>query len=997
MVEGTFHNAETAQVTIATIARTLTISADDLRDALLSQPEPDQALNFLERLVTAMGDAAATVSGLAFSRLLTLLSHSESLARFLLRQPTLVAILDEFDLQNSIEPQVFVADALALTARCESKDTLQAALRAFKYRHLLRIALREITTRNVRATASEISALAGAAIEAAYRWHRDELIVRYGAPVTSEGDPCGFTVIGMGKLGARELNFSSDIDLIYFYETDLGESSGGLRGAISLHEFFVKLGRAIGDSISKNRADGFVFRVDLGLRPEGQYGAVANSLDAAETYYETWGHTWERAAWIKARPVAGDLELGWRLVAALTPFVYRKHLGFRAIEEISAMKQRVTKESERSQPVSGSWNLKLGQGGIREIEFFVQALQLVYGGKMPGIRERATVAALENLAFSGVIQPAEQLALHDAYLFYRLVEHQIQLDNERQWHSLPHDPQALDSLARRLGLEEGGSLTAMIDAYRLGVSAIFDSLVPGTDDHKPRYQDLLLDRDTDRAAQLAELGFVDPQRAVRLLQQLTELPTSPFHLAHRERMRELVESLLQELVASPDPDATLLYLAEFVQTLGPRMRHYEFLENHPNILRLLITLFGNSGFLSKILIRHPDRLFNLAQAGDVYHQRSEADFDGEIAEILDGADDLESRLVALRRYKNQELLAIGLADLAGKQPTLAINRSLSLLARGILKATVAIAEAEVERRSGTLPQGTALYVYGMGKLGANEMGYNSDLDLIFVYDGDATLLTGGDRPLTVHQFYTKVIQRSINFLSTMMSEGRLYAVDTRLRPSGNQGTLVTSLANFVDYHRRHASLWEQQALIKASLVYSSGADGKDLDEQIATFVYREDRPPDALPQIREMRARIERELAQEDHDFYNIKLGKGGLLDIEFLTQYLQLTHGHVDPAIQTPSTIDALRALADADVISVARSEQLRGAYLFLRQLENRLRIVHDRSVEGFATDARHLEILAKRLGYHQAGQESAGQRFEKDYRRVRDEVRDAFETLMT
>ncbi|MCA9520896.1 MAG: bifunctional [glutamate--ammonia ligase]-adenylyl-L-tyrosine phosphorylase/[glutamate--ammonia-ligase] adenylyltransferase [Myxococcales bacterium] len=994
-----YENPARARENLARLERVLSAtSVLWIADLVGEQPDPDSALNTLERLVSAgsLDEARLNAARDVAHRLLVLLGHSPFLARHILNLEdplAYLAALPALEIERSYDEFLADARATCLGARGDDEPDraeLMHRLRRVKYREITRIALREILTRDVRSTARELAWFAAAMLEVAYRGVRLELERRFGAAQLDSGERCGFAVIGMGKLGGEELNFSSDIDLIFVYESDHGKTAGGRSTAITLHEFFTKLSHGLGEVLAKPTDDGFVFRVDLGLRPEGQYGPVCNSLPACESYYETWGHTWERTAWIKARPVAGEIAVGERLVASLRPFVYRKYLDYSAIEEISRMKRAVETDARKTVGDGGAWNVKLGVGGIREIEFFVQALQLVYGGKLHGIRERSTLSALDRLAFSGLIKTRDQLALREAYLFLRQTEHQIQLENERQTHALPTHPRDLERLARRLGLQDLGELEAILDEHRAIVARLFSSLMPlSSAAGQP------LEAEEEEAEISISGVFRDGELAQRRLDELRSRPSSAFHEGVRQRYPGLDRGLWSEVESAADPDQALLYLSEFIRVLGRRYNHYRFLVEQPDPRRLLITLFGTSPFLSKILLQQPDLLFHLLQAGTIHQRKSKAEYDAEIGEVLQGDAALEEQLISLRRYKNEEVLALGLADIGESLAPLELNLGLSELAHSILERAYALSLYDVRPRFGTPADGTLL-VFGMGKLGGRELGYNSDLDLIFVYTGDGRARTDGPKSITAHEFYTRWMQRLISYLQSSMEHGRLYAVDTRLRPSGNQGTLVSSEEAFLRYHERDASLWERQALIKAAPMCGDTDAAQRLGAVIEAIVYQPIEADSATEHIRAMRQRMEKELAREVDDYYNLKLGRGGVVDIEFTVQYLQLRHGHRLEAIRGSSTVEALRALTEAGLVERHASSDLIEGYTFLRRLENRLRIVHDRSIERFAAQGAPLEMLARRMGYHRAGRQSAGERLLHDYQLKTRRVRELYEQLV-
>ncbi|HWP34711.1 MAG TPA: bifunctional [glutamate--ammonia ligase]-adenylyl-L-tyrosine phosphorylase/[glutamate--ammonia-ligase] adenylyltransferase, partial [Thermodesulfobacteriota bacterium] len=861
-------------------------------------------------------------------------------------------------------------------------EGLLAALRRFKRRELLRIAVRDLLgLADLPATAAALADLADAAIETACRGVAARLVLEHGAPGAE------FAVLGLGKLGGRELNFSSDVDLVYLCSTDQGETAGPRR--IPLHVYFARLAEGVTRALSAVTELGFVFRVDLRLRPEGRAGSLVVPLRQAEIYYEGWGQTWERAALIKARPVAGSRALGEAFVRMVEPFVYRRYLDFTAIEEIRALKRRIDAELRRAELAAGGplprrgeppgrlraggGNVKLGVGGIREIEFFVQALQLIHGGRVPAVRERGTLPALAALAARGLVRREEADRLAEAYVFLRTVEHRLQLVAERQTHVVPASPEALRPLARGLGFATVEAFQARLGEVTGRVSTLYRSLFRDGDDERPgeaRWRELLAgglpDEEVER--RLAELGFADPARARENLRRLREGgPAARASERSRRRLTQLAPRLLAEIAAAPDPDMALAHLEAFIAAVGARSTYYALLQENPGTLSALVRLFGTSEFLSTLLIRRPDLLDALLLPEAAPPVRSPEEMAAALGAALAEAPDYERQLDALRRFRHLEVLRIGMADIAGVLDEEAVSRQLTALAETCLRAALDIAAAALAPRVGRPT--TPYVVLGLGKLGGREMNYASDLDLLLVYgEPGETEPPPGGRRLTHQEYYARFVQRTVSVLATPTAEGVAFNVDMRLRPSGNQGPLVTSAAAFERYHAESAALWERQALIRARVVAGDPGLGERLAAAATRFVYERPLPPDAAAEIHRLRGRMERELARESAGRYNIKLGRGGLADVEFLVQYLQLVAGRADPGVRTPNTREAIERLAAHGVLPADAAARLVEAYRFLRRLENRIRIVHDRSIDELAETGPELARLARRLGQDRA-----------------------------
>jgi len=873
-----------------------------------------------------------------------------------------------------------------------SRADLQRGLRLHRRRELVRIGGRDLLgLATVDDTVRELSALADGVTAVATACARARVAAEWGGDA-----PGAFVVLGMGKLGGGELNYSSDIDLVYVYERD-GEHAGR-----TVREFFARVGEEVTRALGEVTDDGLCFRVDLRLRPGGGEGPLAVALAAAVSYYESWGQTWERAVWLKARPVGGDHALGAALLDELAPFVYRRYLDFGTIEDLKAMKLRV--DASLRDPTARERNVKLGRGGIREVEFFVQAQQLVHGGKDERIRVRGTLGALGRLTDAGYVAREKATALAAAYRFLRDVEHKLQIVNQRQTQLLPADADELQALARRLGFRGATAVAdfAHVHAAHTGVvHAAFDALFHAATEERqqsgaPELAALVdaLDAGDATRTRIAALGFRDPAAAVDALRLVRDgAPHAPPSEARRRALRQLAPALLAEIAASSDPDRALQHLASFIASVGVRTSYVHLLLENPGVRRLLVRLFATSEFLSRFFLRHPEMLDSLVRADMVRVVRSEAEQAAELGERLAAAPDLEAALDALRRFRHEEFLRIGIHDIEGEILVEAASAQLSTLAVVCVRAALGIARQEVLRRTG-LPDDAStrgLAIVAMGKLGSGELNYNSDLDIVFVYDaGDPAVWAARTTPPA--EFFSRLAQRTISALQTPTREGFAYRIDTRLRPSGNQGTLVSSVAAFDDYHRTSAALWERQALIKARVLTGPAELVAHLEAKIADVVYTPGLAPAQVEEIAHMRERIERERGGGDGATVNIKTDRGGLVDVEFLAQMLQLRHGGAHPALRVGATRPALAAAAAAGLLPSDDARALLDGHAFLRALESRLRIEHDQPVEALENAPEALRTLARRLGYD-GGDADAVERFRADHARHREAVRAAYD----
>jgi len=990
--------------------------------AALATPLPDMALNNLERIGSVVPREellAACGKKAMLARLINICGSSPFLTNIICRDPL---YFRELFTRRQIDVGRSEAETLALLRSQLATDADYQAilpfLRRFKFVEILRIAARDLNgLAALEEVTAELSGLAAATLQVAYEVARRQLVGEHGIPLmqTPSGErEADLAIIGMGKLGGRELNFSSDIDIIYFYSSDQGETSGiddgqgGGRGKISLHAFFVKLAEMIGKAISQVTDDGFVFRVDLGLRPEGKSGDVATSIRSAEIYYESWGQSWERSAMLKARPVAGSLELGEQFLRVIEPFVYRKYLDYNLIEDIMGMKKKIDASLARSQ--EGEYNIKLGRGGIREIEFFIQALQLVYAGKNPALRVKNSLLALIALRDARIISADDCAALSDAYRFLRFVEHRIQVVQERQSHSLPRKEDELRALARRCGyLRPNGpaKFTETLEAHRQRVSSIYGALFLSRDERLKEELQPEVYYFFDRKAapdlikdMLAERRFENVDAAYENLLLLRDGPPRA-HLTERARriLENIAPLLLQEIFASPDPDMALTNLERFLCAVGSRSTFYALLAENREILKLMVSLFGMSEFLSKIFVSHPELLDSMVSRAYASFLKERDVMERELAVLLEQADDFEEKLDALRRFRHEEFLRIGMNDIYGKVGQTEIAMQLTHLAEVCLAAACRMGKSDLSRfgrptyrdEEGAVKE-ARFAILAMGKLGGNELNYHSDLDIIYIYDYQG--YTDGEKQITNHEYFAKLAQKIILILTTQTREGYVYKIDTRLRPSGNAGPLVTSLESFRNYHREEAQIWERQALTRARVALGDEPLKGGIEEIVRHTVYGRSADDAVRKEIHRLRMRMETELAKESEGNYNIKTGRGGIVDIEFIVQFLQLKQGKEFPEIRSTNTLMALKAMKASRLLADADFSALQNGYKFLRRLENRLRIIHDYSINDLGGPMKYLNKLARRLGY-EPKLKNPGEALMRDYEQVTFAVRQVYDRI--
>ncbi|MEO5340013.1 MAG: bifunctional [glutamate--ammonia ligase]-adenylyl-L-tyrosine phosphorylase/[glutamate--ammonia-ligase] adenylyltransferase [Magnetococcus sp. MYC-9] len=840
----------------------------------------------------------------------------------------------------------------ALAAATAWKDAARL-IRIHKHLCFFHIACRDLSGElSLPEVVQAISRVAEGCLEGGYQWLARHLANRYGRPQVFAEDgqshPARFVILGMGKLGARELNFSSDVDLIYLFDAAVGEVEGSC--SLSVKEYYDRLGRDFIRLLGESTGEGQAFRIDLRLRPEGESGDLAISCRSAELYYESWGQTWERAAMIKARPVAGDLALGDRFLADLQPFIFRRYLDFGALDAIREMKRKIDRKMALAEDYHR--NVKLGYGGIREIEFFVQSQQLIHGGKNPGVRHLQTVAAMQALCQAGLLADETGRFLGEAYQFLRTLEHRLQLKHDQQLHSIPEDPAAFERLSRRMGLANGALLRERLTQTTQGVHAIYQTLFFEAQKqhaaaHQPHIEALLAcdAGDAHSLQLLKQAGFNDPEQTAALMGVVRDGPRREMTEMSRRWFRRMAAPLLQEILRAPDPDMAMRHAETFLCSLGHRVSYLALLLENPPVLSLLVRLFGSSVLLAQFFMRHPELMDRLVDRDFFQHYRSRSELAMELDTLLQEVAEREDRFNAIREFKNSETLRIGVRDLSKAAEPAEVMAGLSALAEVILARVWEDAQAELHSRHGA-PH-APFVVVAMGKLGGRELNYASDLDLIFLH-GDPEPgqepVTDGKSPLSHGQFFTRLGQRIITGISTLTRAGKLYELDMRLRPSGNSGTLVTSVAAFLQYQRGEAWLWEHQALTRARVVVGDPGLAATLQREIRAVICQP-RPIHTVRQeVAHMRARMFEEKKPPD-GWVEIKQSRGGIIDIEFLTQFLILAFAAHHPGIVQSNTARALWECHRAGLISDAEYATLDGAYGFLRLVENRLRLLHGKS----------------------------------------------------
>lgn len=839
-----------------------------------------------------------------------------------------------------------VQAALAGTA---DETSLMRNLRQLRNREMVRIAWRDIAGyADLEETLSDLSRLADAVLEGTLAWLYQQQSELFGTPKDNEGEPQSMVILAMGKLGAHELNFSSDIDLIFAYPQE-GETSGSTR-VLSNHEFFNRLGQKLIKALNEITEDGFVFRVDMRLRPFGESGPLVMSFAAMEVYYQTHGRDWERYAMIKARVAAGDRKAGKHLLALLKPFVYRRYLDFGAIESLREMKQRINEEIWRKGIES---NIKLGPGGIREIEFIGQIFQLMRGGRNATLQTRQILNVLEHLKAFRYLPEQAVSQLTSAYEFLRRTEHRLQQIGDRQTQSLPESDLDRERLALGMGFSRWKDFLAALESHRQQVQYHFALLLepeikesasqapPSSADMARIWPDL---SDPGMAIQILRAsGFGDPERILAALQKLKVAASSRnISRTARERLDRLVPRLLEAVRRAPDPVTVLERLAPLIETIAQRSVYLSLLAEYPSALEQLVQLASASPWIAAHIARQPILLDELLDPRTLYTSPEPQDLEAQLAgELAHLEANSEQEINALRHFKHAQVLRVAAADLTGTLKLRTVSDHLSVIAETVVRAALRLALRHLTGRYGTpqcidggvtRPAGFAIVAYG--KLGGHELGYGSDLDLVFVHDSRGeNQMTRGPRLLDNPEFFARLAQRIIHLLTTVTPAGKAYDIDARLRPSGSAGLLVSSLDAFAEYQHDHAWTWEHQALVRARALAGDPATMQGFSA-IREAVLKKERDEKALKQdIRQMRERMRRELCNREAGLFDLKQGEGGITDIEFMVQYIVLRWAAAYPLLlESTANRRLLEISAACKLLEQTDAKPLQEAYFAYR-----------------------------------------------------------------
>jgi [glutamine synthetase] adenylyltransferase / [glutamine synthetase]-adenylyl-L-tyrosine phosphorylase len=886
---------------------------------------------------------------------------SEFVARSCSRNPALLeTLVTEGQLENEFTAAQFDTD-IANTVRGESESELMDSLRRFRRRHMIRIAWRDIAGfANVDETLRDLSLLADTCIQFAYRNAYDNLQSRYGIPRGEQsGEPQPMLIFGMGKLGGCELNYSSDIDLVFLYPEE-GQTDGDR--SVDNAEFFLRLGQKLTQLLAATTVEGFVYRVDLRLRPFGDSGRIALSFAAFENYLQQHGRDWERYAYVKARAITAQEHYASLYDEVLRPFVYRRYLDFSVFESLRDMKAMIAREVERRELQD---NVKLGPGGIREIEFIVQAFQLIRGGADRRLQSRELRKVLPLLIGQRLLRVDVVNELLESYRYLRVVENRLQEWNDEQTHQLPEDPEARLRLARSIGCSDWDTFAAELARHRERVARHFAQAVfgPVTDaqtgaDRMPRLIDLDgAAEDRDRAVSL--LGFIDPAPISAALETLRN---STYYRrldqTGRRRLHELLPRLLRLVVPTQSPTTTLTRLTKILEMIGGRTVYLALLNENSAALNRLVELVAQSQFLSDQIAMHPLLLDELIDERLLEEAPTRARFEEELAQRRDAmhGDDPERQVEVLIQFQRAALFRVAVADLTARLPLMKVSDRLTDIAELLVRESLVLARAQIAAKHGEPicinADGSAcaadMIVVAYGKLGGLELGYGSDLDLVFLHNSSGeSQRTNGPQPIENTVYFQRWAQRFVHLLTVHTSAGRLYEVDTRLRPGGNRGLLSQTLQSFREYEFESAWTWEHQSLLRARAIAGPPELCASFEEARIEVLRNAVRRDALKTEVRNMRAKMRENLSKAKQGQFDIKQDAGGVADLEFLVQYWMLKWADRYPEIVIFSdNIRQLESLASGNLVPQARVDFLVDTYRRYRERLHRLSLAGERNV---------------------------------------------------
>ncbi|MGD2268966.1 MAG: bifunctional [glutamate--ammonia ligase]-adenylyl-L-tyrosine phosphorylase/[glutamate--ammonia-ligase] adenylyltransferase [Desulfobacterales bacterium] len=878
---------------------------------------------------------------------------SDFVSNSCMREPELLLnLVESGDLYSKYQGATYQRKIEKALAGIKKEAQLEQVLRRLRCREMIRIAWRDLAGwTKLSETLSDLSTFADACIDQTvavlYRWQCAE----EGTPQGADGSPQQLVVIGMGKLGGRELNFSSDVDLIFAFP-EIGETKGGPRSTSNV-DFFVRLCRRLIKVLGKTTIDGFVFRIDTRLRPHGESGPLVMNFDAMERYYQREGREWERYAWIKARIVAGDKAAGRHLLQRLNPFVYRRYLDFGAFESLRDMKEKIALEVNRKGLKD---NIKLGPGGIREVEFFGQVFQLIRGGVAQSLQTPSIQIALKTLARENYISWQVSQELNGAYEMLRTVENRLQEFSDQQTHLLPSNPMEMTRLALSLDFADPVTFMHQLDGQRQRVHSHFSMLLEGDDlDQKNKQREKvfeaiwldLLEKD-EAKEHLSAAGFETPERILTRLDHLRQDTTRRLQaIAGRRRLDKLMPLLLIAAGRSEYPLMTFTRIIELIKAIAGRASYLSLLLENPTSLSHLVKLVESSAFIASFLSQHPVLLDELLDARTLYLPPSRQELEQELRRRMDRLpDDFEYQIEELRIFKQASVFRVVTADVTEVLPLMRVSDHLSDIAETVLNEVFRLAWDYLVGRYGkpicilngkSCDQGFAVIAYG--KLGGLELGYSSDLDLVFLHAAAEGRTQNGESAIDNRQFFARLGQRVIHILAVPTRAGVLYEADMRLRPSGEAGILVSHIESFGDYQKKDAWTWEHQALIRARAVGGHPLLRQRFETLRKSVLARPRKKSQLQRDVVGMRERLRREHLRKDTGLFDLKQDTGGIVDIEFLVQYLVLLKSYDNHELLAwTDNVRLIQTLLETGVFDEWTAHLLKHAYLIYRATAHKL-----------------------------------------------------------
>ncbi|MEM8987675.1 MAG: bifunctional [glutamine synthetase] adenylyltransferase/[glutamine synthetase]-adenylyl-L-tyrosine phosphorylase [Pseudomonadota bacterium] len=836
----------------------------------------------------------------------------------------------------------------------ETRDALKHSLRRAKQEAAVLIALCDIGgVWDLSRVTQSLSDFADAAMEAALGWlWRDS---------GEAGQVKGVFVVAMGKLGAGELNYSSDIDLIALFDPETMPA-----GRADPKKRAIKLTQGLVDILQDQTTQGYVFRTDLRLRPDPGSSAIVVSVQGAERYYEALGQNWERAAFIKARVAAGDAELGQAFLTGLQPFIWRKHLDYAAISDIHAIKRQIHAGGRFSDFSIEGFNVKLGRGGIREIEFFAQTQQLILGGRALELRTAGTQAALACLAVGGFASEAARADLSAAYVFLRNVEHRLQMIADEQTHSLPQTADDIDRVARFMGYEETPDFRKDLLAHVQSVHGHYTDLFAEEEPLSGEEGSLVftgVEDDPDTLETLRRARFQRPADAAARIRGWHAGRVRATRSARaRQILTRLMPAIVKNMSEADDPDTVLVRFDTFLQGLPAGVQVFSLFYAKPDLLSLYVRLLGFGPRFGPYLAQNPHLLDAMLDASFFTPPPEAHDLDAEFQDLLEvSGEHVEAALDAARIWGREAAFRVSGALITGRIDVTEAGRGFSRLAETVVRGLAGLAEGEMRRRHGGLPEGD-FAILALGRFGGGEMTATSDLDIMCVYDAPEGAVSDGEKPLDAHSYYTRLVRRLIAAVAAPTAEGVLYEIDMALRPSGGAGPMAVRLGAFQKYYRGEAWVWEKMALTRARVISGGAALRGRLADDIKEILTGVRDAAETLGEVRAMRARIA--AAKPANDLWDVKLAPGGLVDIEFIAQGLQLVHAAAHPGCLSARTQDALAALASAGVLSDEDAKCLNEAGHFMQTVLHFSRLAQEGRFDAAAAGAAFRRALAFAAG---------------------------------